>query len=459
MRYYPDDEAELQKGLKSYACEPWMVEALRRNWNYVNWGPHEDSQWIRDPADPGSPRKAPSWKAFRASFTPGRHPEGVADRSGGEIVGWYFNIAREHWKCEACAGSGENPETKRIDDDWYDFDRTGRRWCDNITQDEVDALVKAGRLWSYTHVSSRAELDSLVETGKVTAESAEEFWENRDRSRDHEYDDENGVDKHLRVRIQWRDTVPVEEINQAQSDGPGFNHDEINRWICVKTRAKRLGVYGHCDKCKGAGYIPVDVEGRLQLVLWIVNPATGQNYGFEIDKIEEAEMFAVCDFLSGMRDRLVERLQDFTGEKTSVESTRWTQEGSCLDGDPRYERSWDSPVTFDSWEEFCWPMDFHGRRISEDHPKFAELSTGRPSWSLDDLNEMIGFHLETDSSDAVTRVHFWIAHPRKGCSRRCTVNNITEADVPSIRAYVEEGRERNRIRLDPHMESAKEAEQ
>jgi len=465
MRYYPDDETELQNELESYACEPWMIEALRRNWRYVNWGPHEDSQWVSDPGEPDSPRKAPNWRAFRASFTPGHHPESVADRSGGEIVGWYFNVARERRECKACDGSGENPETKRIHDDWYDFGRTGRKWCDKITQDEADALTRAGRLRDFMLVYSRAQLDSLVEAGEITAERAEELWEGRDRSKDRECDDENGVDKHLRVCIRWRDSVPAEEVNGAQDSGPGFGgHDAINRLICVETRAKRLGVYGYCDKCKGAGYIPVDLKGRLQLVLWIVNPATGQNYGFEIDSIEEHEMFAVCDFLTGMRDRLLGRLDltstDLPGGLDRTGSTRWTQKGTCLDGDPRYEHSWRNPVTYDSWGDFCWPRHWkygdpkNDGRVPESHPKFAELQTGDPNWGLDDLNELIGFHLEFDPRGGPSRVHFWIAHPRKGCSRRCTVGNITEDELAAVRAYVEEGRERNRRRLDPSMENA-----
>ena len=95
--------------------------------------------------------------------------------------------------------------------------------------------------------------------------------------------------------------------------------------------------------------------------------------------------------------------------------------------------------------------------MAEDHPKFKELWTGKPSWDLNDLNELIGFHPEFDADRMLTRVHFWVAHPRKGASRRVTVNNITDDDVPGIREYLEEGRERNRRRLDPAVTTEEDA--
>ena len=48
-------------------------------------------------------------------------------------------------KCTVCDSTGLNPETKQISDDWYDFGDTGKRWCNNITQHEVDALIEERR--------------------------------------------------------------------------------------------------------------------------------------------------------------------------------------------------------------------------------------------------------------------------------------------------------------------------
>lgn len=148
-----------------------------------------------------------------------------------------FNSLRE--SCPACDGSGQNPETKQISDDWYDFGGTGRRWCDQITQDEVDALAKGGRLHDFT---------SHFVPGKG--------WVANDPP-----------------------TIPTAEQVNAWSRGRGFGHDAINRWICVETRAKRLGVYGKCPACKGSGEHWFSEEARRRGKRWKdVRPPTGEGW-------------------------------------------------------------------------------------------------------------------------------------------------------------------------------------
>jgi len=456
MRYPEDNDAERENDMRNYAVEPWMMDQLDRNWSYLGWGPHEDYMLIGDLSHPNSPRKFPTWAAFRNGFTVGEHPDAHGDRSGGEVVGWYFNLARERRECKACDGSGENPETKRLHDDWYDFKNTGRRWCDNITQDEADALVENSRMREMTHVRSRQRLDTLVAEGRLPAERAEELWEGRDRGLDRHDEDTGELQG---VYIQWRDRVPAEEINEANR-GPGIGHDAINRWICVRARAERLGVYGTCEKCDGHGHIPVDIRGRLQLVLWIINPLTGQSYGLEVDNIEKDELEDVYDFLQGMRDRLVGRLEvpkaavsrDLDGFGRG-ETMMWTQAGSLLE---RSDSGWASEAVFASWEDFCWPTHYKygdpddGHRVPKDHPKFAELHTGEPAWQLDDLNEMVALRFGLDPHGSrIERLYVWMILPRKGASKRVTINNVTERDLPAIRAYALQGAERARERLDP----------
>jgi len=106
-------------------------------------------------------------------------------------------------KCPACDGSGYNPATKKLKEDWYTHSRTDGKegWEYSLTQDEVDRLVKGRRL--------------------------------RDLTRDDYY-------------------PTADEVNQwARTNFMG--HDGINQMLCVEVRAKRLGVFGKCELCKGEG--------------------------------------------------------------------------------------------------------------------------------------------------------------------------------------------------------------
>jgi hypothetical protein len=127
--------------------------------------------------------------------------------------------------CKGCDASGENPATKKIADAFYgDGPSDPRRWCDRITQDEVEALQAKGRLRRWNR---------------------EGGWE----------------------------TVPgltAAEVNAAQARGFGgdFGHDAINRWILVETRARRLGVYGKCEFCDGDGEIWATPEIKAAHEAW-----------------------------------------------------------------------------------------------------------------------------------------------------------------------------------------------
>lgn len=124
----------------------------------------------------------------------------------------YINPHRGPVECTLCGGSGLNAQTKAIEDSFYNFGNRGRAWHDKITQDEVQALVYEGRLMDFTHTWTPGE-----------------GWKRR-------------TDGYI---------PSAEEVNANQR---GLcSHDAINRWILVKVRAKRLGVYGKCLKCRGKG--------------------------------------------------------------------------------------------------------------------------------------------------------------------------------------------------------------
>lgn len=132
-------------------------------------------------------------------------------------------------ECKACNGSGLNEATRKLDNDWYTHLRNDGKegWVHHLEQEDVQALIDAGRLWDFTRVPINAEQREIV---KKKVENGENNW----------LPFNNGY-------------IPTADEVNAWSRI--FGHDTTNRMICVKARATRLGVYGECEYCKGEGEI------------------------------------------------------------------------------------------------------------------------------------------------------------------------------------------------------------
>lgn len=214
--------------------------------SYIGWAPGDDymgdSGWSEN-------LTFATWDEFRG-FTQG-------DPDLNVVADFYFRLIHDAVKCKACEGSGLNPETQQIAEDFYDFARTGRRWCDRITQDEVEALVEHNRLGVFTREFVPGE--------------------------------------------GWKDRHPpymptADEVNAAERKVGLMVHDAINRWILVETRAKRLGVYGRCTACGGGGEIRTGPD-RLEMLLWVLHPRKGASRGVTIWSVEPERLGDVKTYL------------------------------------------------------------------------------------------------------------------------------------------------------------------
>jgi hypothetical protein len=239
MRTYPEkDDAETLASLK---CELWMIELLKFNPGYPHWGNYEDSMgW-------GGGWSAPTELETFADMWE------LDDYN--EVVNFYFRVTRDGHNCPECDGTGLNPQTKKLRDDWYTHLRTDGRegWSHHLDQSEVDALVERNRLTDLTrdgHHPTAAEVNA---------------WSHK-----------------------------------------SFGHDAINHWICYEARAKRLGVFGHCDHCDG-GTIYDEDAGHVALQLWVLHPRKGASRGVYIKRIEHADLPDVFKFLRQAAERNAER--------------------------------------------------------------------------------------------------------------------------------------------------------
>lgn len=261
MRHHDDDEAARM------GAEPWMLELLAANPSYLGWGPHEDYMIVRGDGW-NSPQTYASWSDFG--------PWRLDDLN--ECVNFYFSVNRKAEDCAACGGDGYHPSAHRIVNSFYKHMAAGiglsesEAWHDKITQDEVQALVDAGRLMDFTHEFVAGE--------------------------------------------GWKPKVPAAvptaaEVN-AWERGRGIGHDCINRHILTQQRIKReLGLQDHrCPSCEGHGYIYTAPAPHVTLTLWWLHPRKGCSRGIEVNNIQRKELPAVQRFLKEAAQRNADR---FTG--------------------------------------------------------------------------------------------------------------------------------------------------
>ncbi len=155
-------------------------------------------------------------------------------------------------------------------------DKTPRGWSHSIEQDEADALVRHGRLHELTGVKwneeekrwagKTPEDDMLLKAIDAARshycglESEAKKLRKTDPARAKELKKEVA-----RLKIEF-EKLPVPHLDAAivnkWSSGRGLGHDAINQWICVEVRARRLGVYGKCRRCKGKGVVWKSKSGK-----------------------------------------------------------------------------------------------------------------------------------------------------------------------------------------------------
>lgn len=172
------------------------------------------------------------WKGFIDPYWPKHEPCGTCGR--------YNPYSR---KVEN--GDGLTPAAREIADSFYDHGWRGgypspNRWCDKITQEEVNLLVEEERLWEFT--TRIVNLDEPDEDGRT--------WK--------------------RERVLNEDGTPfiptAEQINERQRRS--FVHDAINAWILKRHRWKKAGLTEdhqvYCHECKGEGYTWPDPQDKVR---------------------------------------------------------------------------------------------------------------------------------------------------------------------------------------------------
>lgn len=267
MRTY-ENSAENAREIEKLNAENWQIELVKKNPDYVFWGCFEDYMSNKDGG----------WSA--RVITPDWKDHNFELDELNELVNFYFEIYRKNHDCPHCMGSGLNKETNQLSEDWYDFKGTGRKWCYNLTDVEVLALAKHGRLFNF--IKGNFFFDE--EKNKWA------MWKNGEK-----------------VFLPEMPNLPsAEEVNNIAKNGEGLGHDAINRWVCIKARAEHLGFYGKCDHCE-EGVIYEEDKARLALQLWYLHPRKGCSRGVYIENINEDDVPNVIEYLKEARVRNEQR--------------------------------------------------------------------------------------------------------------------------------------------------------
>ena len=126
------------------------------------------------------------------------------------------------------------------------------QWLHHLSQDDVNALIKAGRLMDFTHVPRNEEQKEIVR--KKIADGGNSWLPFN-----------NGY-------------VPTaKEVNEWSLVGLG--HDGINNMVVVKAECKRRKIKYICSVCKGDGYLFPSTELKRKCHSWRPkNPPKGKGY-------------------------------------------------------------------------------------------------------------------------------------------------------------------------------------
>lgn len=251
-------------------------------------------------------------------------------------------------QCKHCDGSGLNSASRQISDDFYDNDGCGvrwhyeygvapngtkakrppwkiigetRRWCNDITQDEVIALIKKDRLRDFTHgwIADKGWTLKTWDTNGFYCPSCHTSVPQL--SEEHHSCICTGCDREclLLDKNDWRLYIPsAEEVNANESKCGLGGHDGFNRWILIEARCKRLGIWGNCRICKGYDVkFPPRVSRRKYKSWRQYEPPTGSGFQLWETCSEGSPVSPVCLTIYDLAEWCERNATTFGSEKAS----------------------------------------------------------------------------------------------------------------------------------------------
>lgn len=183
----------------------------------------------------------------------------------GKLWSGYINPHDSH-ECAKCEGLGWSREFKLLENEWYCFEnaqylpnpfrKTSRyninAWSNNLTQEDVQALIDADRLWDFTRVALNDEHRAIIHK-----------------------EIENGKNSWLPFNNGYIPTA--KEVNDWNLKG--FGHDSLNCSIVIKAKLEKNNLSYLCDICDGEGHDWKDEASKNRYENWEdYNPPVGDGF-------------------------------------------------------------------------------------------------------------------------------------------------------------------------------------
>lgn len=280
MRYVPSDKYDREE-TERLGAQPWQIDLLKLNPDYVSWGPHEDYM-IRDGGGWDSRQMFASWKAFG--------PWSLDDLN--EVVNFYFEISRESENCKTCGGNGYHPDGQWVSESFY-------RHSSPFTQPDAREYAAKAVMARFSEPGAEIHGRGGYPSPETLAKYGDAFREFCEAMRNGE-------------GFWHKDITPDEaqallDAGRTGWDGP-MGHDAINRGILVERRCKRLGLPTTCPSCNGHGSTFTADEAHVNLVLWFLHPRKGCSRGVEV-RITQGDIPTALDFLREAAERNADRFK------------------------------------------------------------------------------------------------------------------------------------------------------
>jgi hypothetical protein len=224
----------------------------------------------------------------------------------GKVWSGYVNPHALH-ECADCEASGYSKEFREYQNVWYGWDnedwkpnpfREGSRynaaaWSNNLTKEDVAALIEEDRLWNFTRVPLNDEQREIV---KKKVEDGGNSWLPFD----------NGY-------------VPTpEEVNEWNLKGLG--HDSINCSIVIEARLKKEGKSHLCPKCLGEGISWQHPKAKELYESWEnYEPPTGEGFQLWETTSEGSPISPVFKSFEELCEWCAENASTFATFKTTKE--------------------------------------------------------------------------------------------------------------------------------------------